>query len=286
MGDNIELDSTNEYYIEQGYKYQGYSSKLDTNETNINKIEKFSTVVMDQESNMEDETSKGGTKLVKFMKEIILNMTSYNSDITDQEEDEDEEEEEEKRKKYDNCPMDGSEIFQMKMFWKKGIIWQDSKKEKAWCLQCKGDCEVNDYLQVKQCDEDDQKQYWVFEDCMVKPILKPNLCMTTGKDPERTNKGEHQGKIMLKRCNSKYKKNQQFRSYDTDDIFTKFNFKILSSARKSKDRRKDDRICLSTEHHPRSGETLRFFSCEKAYENDSGKKDDSSHWVVGEFDGH
>ena len=38
----------------------------------------------------------------------------------------------------------------------------------------------------------------------------------------------------------------------------------------------------------RSGEKLKFFSCKKAFMNDNGtkKKDDTSHWVIGDFDGH
>ena len=184
-----------------------------------------------------------------------------------------------RRKDKDDCPMDGSEIFQMKLYWSKGTEWQGSKREKAWCAQCEKKCKSGEILRLKQCDEDDKEQFWIFENCMVKPMINPDVCITTGEDKEKSG---HQGKIELKKCRSKYKKNQKFRMYDPDDIFEKFNFKILS------DRKQDDRICLSSEHHPRSGESLRFFSCKKAYLNDGGKKkkDDTSHWVVGEFDGH
>jgi len=211
-----------------------------------------------------------------------LNVTKTNSTNlrgTNQEEDKDEENKDRKKDK-DECPMDGREIFQMKMFWKKGTEWQGSKREKAWCVQCENKCKSGEILRLKQCDEDDKEQWWIFEDCMVKSMLNPDVCITTGEDKEKSG---HEGKIELKKCRSKYKKHQRFRSYDPDDVFEKFNFKILS------DRKTDDRMCLSSEHHPRSGESLRFFSCKKAYLNDGGKKkkDDTSHWVVGEeFDGH
>lgn len=182
-------------------------------------------------------------------------------------------------KNKDKCKMKGKETFQMKMYWSKGTEWQDSKREKAWCAECDKKCKSGELLRLKECDEDDKKQFWIFEDCMVKPKSNPDVCITTGEDKKKSG---HAGKIELKTCRSKYEKNQKFRLYDPDDIFEKFNFKISS------ERKDDSRLCLSSEHHPRSGESLRFFSCKKAFLNDGGKKkkDDTSHWVVGEFDGH
>lgn len=69
--------------------------------------------------------------------------------------------------------------------------------------------------------------------------------------------------------------------YDPDDMFEKFQFKLLNA------KKDESKICLTSEHHPRKGESLRFFSCKKALLNEGGKKkkDDTSHWVVGNFNG-
>jgi len=62
------------------------------------------------------------------------NSTQANSTniATISQEDNEDEESNLRRKDKDDCPMDGSEIFQMKLYWSKGTEWQGSKREKAW----------------------------------------------------------------------------------------------------------------------------------------------------------
>jgi len=62
------------------------------------------------------------------------NSTQANSTnaATNSQEDNEDEQSNLRRKDKDDCPMDGSEIFQMKLYWSKGTEWQGSKREKAW----------------------------------------------------------------------------------------------------------------------------------------------------------
>lgn len=179
----------------------------------------------------------------------------------------------------DGCPLDSKNVFQMKLYWEKGTEWQGSMREKAWCAECEDDCDSGEQVRIKECDEDEKEQFWIFDKCSVKPARNPNVCMTTGVDKKKRG---NEGVIELRTCNEEREMQQKFRLFDPKDIFEKFQFKLLSKEGKN------NRICLSQEHHPRKGEKLRFFSCEKAFLNDAGtkKKDDTSHWVVGDFDGH
>ena len=66
--------------------------------------------------------------------------------------------------------------------------------------------------------------------------------------------------------------------YDPEDAREKFQFKILQPGYED--------ICLTQQHHPTDKEELRFYDCRTALKNDRGVYDDTSHWVVGSFDGH
>ena len=64
--------------------------------------------------------------------------------------------------------------------------------------------------------------------------------------------------------------------YDPEDAREKFQFKILQPGYED--------ICLTQEHHPRKYEELRFEDCRVASGNDRDVHDDTSHWLVGEFE--
>ena len=127
----------------------------------------------------------------------------------------------------------------------------------------------------------------------MRPKRNTNLCLTAGADTYRENLV---GKVNLRPC--KYYEvlllekfieilmlsgvsgdiRQKFRLYDPNDAYNMFKFKILEPGYED--------ICLTQEHHPRDKERLRFWDCKEALENDRGVHDDTSHWVVGAFDGH
>merc|ERR1740121_2151160 len=112
-------------------------------------------------------------------------------------------------------------------------------------------------------------QKWVFDSSgRVSPLLNRDLCFSLDISDRL--------KVKLYECNEGKNEYQMFSMFDIDDIRKKFQFHPKTN----------ETMCLTQEHHPREDETLRFTSCEDAYENDKGVYDDTSHWVVGEFDGH
>merc|ERR1711862_324869 len=153
-----------------------------------------------------------------------------------------------------------------------GMEWQETKKETAWCAQCKARCDSGEDVVIKECDEDKNKQQWIFYQCTVRPKSNPSVCFTAGE----TRKNSMVGRILLKTCNSN--RVQLFRTFDPSSSSDEFQFKILKG--------RNDDVCLTQEHHPKSGELLRFHNCRVAEKNDPGVYDDTSRWVIGEFDGH
>jgi len=149
--------------------------------------------------------------------------------------------------------------YQLKMFWEKGIEWQESKKERAWCAECEDDCDNGDYIKIRECDDRDKDQDWLFYDCTVRPKRNPNLCFTAGESRNLV------GRIRLRPCDDDEDLRQKFRLYDPDDRREKFQFKILEPGYED--------ICLTQEHHPRDKEDLRFYDCRVAYKNDRGVYD-------------
>lgn len=171
------------------------------------------------------------------------------------------------------CSLEEKE-YQLKMYWKKGMEWQDEKKERAWCAECDDDCDSGEDVRVRECDKDDKDQLWLFYDCTVRPKKNPKVCFTAG-----ATRKDLTGKIELRECDDDmYGDVQKFRFFDPDDRNDKFQFKLLKPGFGDN--------CLSQEHHPRDKEELRFYSCRTALENDPGVNDDTSHWVVGTFNGH
>lgn len=157
------------------------------------------------------------------------------------------------------------DVYQMKLYWTRGMEWQGYSKEFAWCAECHTDCEYGDVVVIKECDEDKKDQRWIFEDDKIKPYKSPELCITARDDLE--------GYVNLRTCYEKRDKYQKFNLFDDDDE----EFQIKPKA--------ENDLCLTQNHHPREGENLKFYSCRKAEEGDTGKSDDTSRWIVGKFDG-
>merc|ERR1712151_637961 len=168
------------------------------------------------------------------------------------------------------CSLEVKE-YQLKLFWEKGMEWQETKKERAWCAECEDDCDSGEYIRIKECDDNDRDQSFLFYDCTVRPKRNPGLCFTAANTRDLT------GRIQLRNCDGDNFR-QKFRMYDPDDRREKFQFKILQPGYED--------ICLTQQHHPTKEEQLKFYDCRIALRNDPGVNDDTSHWVVGSFDGH
>jgi len=172
----------------------------------------------------------------------------------------------------DVCNWD-EQIFQLKMFWEDGMEWQQSSSERGWCAE-RYDCEEKAEVYIRECDEDDDKQQWIFGKCTVRPVCDPKLCITAGVAKSDSQRGD----IQLRTCDPDDNDEiQYFVTFDPKDVSDKFQFKFFD---------KRDDLCLTQEHHPKDWESLRFEYCKVAEENDRGVYDDTSYWVVGEFNGH
>lgn len=145
--------------------------------------------------------------------------------------------------------------FQLKLYWQKGFNWQESRKEKAWCLQCKGSCSDGNSVQMQECNDNDKKQRWVFSSGKFSPYGDKRLCVDY----------KVKMNLRLRRCNYSGGKSQKFTEEKSSG--NRFTYKAQS-------------LCLTQEHHPRSNEKLRIESCSKA------RTDNTVYWVKGKFNGH
>jgi hypothetical protein len=41
------------------------------------------------------------------------------------------------------------ESFRLKIFWQKGYYWQESTKERKWCLTCRNGCKSGSNVQIR-----------------------------------------------------------------------------------------------------------------------------------------
>ena len=273
---NKEITDQDRVIIDGFVEESGISEKvMDVEEGNIsdvvdNKVEQIKDI-----EDEEDEVKEAVEKMAKEEKQTktkeIVNQQSYLEEeakyLAAKELVKQEVYLEEESKYFadpDGCPLDSKNVFQMKLYWEKGTEWQGSMKEKAWyamlvishllyitfiltfiqnrCAECEDDCDSGEQVRIKECDEDEKEQFWIFDKCSVKPARNPNVCMTTGVDKKKRG---NEGVIELRTCNEERETQQKFRLFDPKDIFEKFQFKLLSKEGKN------NRICLSQEHHPR-----------------------------------
>lgn len=167
-----------------------------------------------------------------------------------------------------------SNTYQIKMYWERGMAWQESYREMSWCAECEDDdCTSGSYVVIKECNDRKPDQKWIFEDSRIKPYINPDVCLTAYMN------GDPEARTMLRTCYEPREAFQKFYLYYSSNVFAladKFQIKTNLYDR--------DDLCISTEHHPSKGEKLKFMSCTVAQRNDYGVYDDTSHWVVGEFD--
>ena len=54
--------------------------------------------------------------------------------------------------------------FNMRLYWKKGYMWQESPSEKKWCMKCKsGSCQKGSGIKIARCNRDDYRQQFFFD---------------------------------------------------------------------------------------------------------------------------
>ena len=146
------------------------------------------------------------------------------------------------------------------MYWEDRTEWQESKKERKYCIEC-DDCDEGEELRIQRCDEGTSRQRFYYSDGKIKSKRNRDACLTDGEDNSDT--------VYLRECDDdKYDDRQKIGGFKYSG-----KFQLRSSD-----------ACVTVEHHPTSNERMQMVRCRTAEKNDSGIKDDTSHWVAGHFD--
>ena len=132
------------------------------------------------------------------------------------------------------------------------------------CAECYDGCDKEENVRIRECDDDDEKQQWMFCRCTIGPRHNQKLYVTAGETRGKIDKG----KIELHACGPE-KKTQYFRTFDSKAVSRKFQFK--------RSKRGKYELCLTQDHHPRDEECLRFKDCKKDEDNAKGAHDETSH---------
>jgi len=149
---------------------------------------------------------------------------------------------------------DDDKSFRLKLFWKKGYYWQESRKETWWCMSCgnNGNCVENEQIKLVNCKKktDDDARFKLVEQRrgVQYQVAGTNLCL------------EKRGgaRIRLKQCRNS--RRQLFLGYRDGKEFDIIPF--LSKRR-----------CLTNHHHPKRGEVIYAETCKKAHRTRTG------YWV-------
>jgi len=146
--------------------------------------------------------------------------------------------------------------FQLKLYWEEGYCWQNEWDEREWCLECEGlSCGEDDYLWIKKCDDDENKQRFVYrpisgtEGGHLLPYGRQDLCW------EQTRVNAHQ----LRPCSNEPK--QIIMGIQFDGIF-----EMHPGGQPEK--------CLEQHHDPKNKEIVRANECETA------RGDHTNFWIM------
>lgn len=186
---------------------------------------------------------------------------------------------------YDNDTT-GGDIgpFQMMLF-HDNYKWQGTRERRSWCIDCSSnsfkfwkrrssDCEEGDEIQVRECNADNEEQWWMYSSGKFRSYTDDDLCWDYRKWKAYT----------LERCDSS-SSTQTFGSGGYEEPHAdSFNVNgNIKSQRFEIYPRKNPNICVTQHHHPRKGEQLKSQNCEIA------RKHLTSYWVSTappEWNGH
>ena len=160
--------------------------------------------------------------------------------------------------------------FQLKLYWEDGTEWQESFKERKYCIQCDNECKEGEKLRIQNCNKHTSRQRFYYKNEKLQSKRNRDLCLTYG---------EHKDDVVyLRNCDDdKYNDRQRIGGF-------KYSGKFQLRPKDDEDKSSSDAFCITNQHHPKAGEHLQMVRCRTAEKNDSGVKDDTSHWVVGYFD--
>ena len=139
--------------------------------------------------------------------------------------------------------------FRLGMYWENGYLWQESRREKRYCAQCKRSCRNGDSLWVRKCNRRSSRQYFVKVDNTLRPNNNRRVCVTRTGDR----------KIRLYKCVGSTR--QEWNGIDFGR-----NFELTAGQSNEK--------CLSQHHHPKEREVLYMETCKLA------RLSDTSYWIT------
>jgi len=142
--------------------------------------------------------------------------------------------------------------FRLRLYWEKGYRWQESSREKWWCMECRGSCSSGTSIKTSKCDSS-RRQRFIAIGKTIRPASAPALCMTVrGYDGARD-------PVRLRRCN--HGADQRW-----NEVTTTGKFELSSESRSTR--------CMSQHHHPKEGEAVYPADCALQ------RSHDTSYWTV------
>mgnify|MGYP000570527716 CR=1 FL=1 len=141
--------------------------------------------------------------------------------------------------------------FRLRLYWKRGYYWQESRREVWWCMECRNNCKSGDSIWVDHCDSSIRQQFFTV-DGTIRPVDNPSLCITqTGYSESKP--------LRVYPCDKQ--SDQQW-----DGIKFDGRFELHPKG-------KSDR-CVSQMHHPKRFEKVYPEDCRKT------RRHDTTYWTM------
>jgi len=155
-----------------------------------------------------------------------------------------------------------SSMFRLKMYWEEGYDWQQSSREKFYCMECEGNCREGNDVEIGHCGFESEDILWQHRNMddngeTQLQIVGTNLCMDMVDDSGDAISARV---VSLMECDDS-RDAQRFRAQNGD--WDDYRFELET----------DGGDCISQEHHPKKNEDLYEQSCSNA------RGDDTSYWV-------
>lgn len=159
--------------------------------------------------------------------------------------------------------------FRLRLYWEDGYDWQDSSREKWYCMECEGSCRRGNDIELGHCDEDgsiDDNPDIYFEFLNLESDGKTQLRLS-GSDScvgMVSDSGDDSSNLVLSVVDCDASSSRQFFTPSRNDLgWDDYRFEIKTSSGR----------CISQEHHPKKNEDLYATSCSTA------RGDDTSYWM-------
>ena len=128
--------------------------------------------------------------------------------------------------------------FRLRLTWKNGYRWQESRSERWWCMRCKSSsCGKNSGIVIDKCSRSDSRQQFYFDNSRIRS-KKSGRCL------------ERRGRsIKLDTCDGS-------RKQKWDGLSERQPFQLREAGSNAK--------CASQHHEPKMGEVVYMTSCKKS----------------------